>query len=553
MTRQVSTTRASAGLRLGAAISLPISSVQYQNSRPSERLRHKRRRWLRLSLGVVEGLVVITGSAFPATALAGDADTRPTVTVLVYNKTQASAAILAGAEREAGRILGESGVRAVWLDCLDRDSSADLQELCHKGREPIDVVLRLLPGHIQSRLQDTLFGFTFLPTLASVYYEYAVRLAMSDKEVPTILGCAIAHEVGHLLLGPNSHSGGGIMHGEWGPKEFRLALMGELLFTSQQAKLIRAEARRRMNQQAGTPKEQRLATVDQRTEPKVIPRYSKGSRHLEALIRSHVLKLGMALRCTECQHTSWFSLEDLRPRMSCPHCLKKFTFPSGSPPQRNQWAYRVIGPFTTGGFAGGAYCVGAALNFLIEKVARESNWIPSFTMRDAAGKEFEADFGMLARPSRFSHTSSPHLIIGECKSFNRFEKRDFARANEAANLFPGAILCFCTFNEALDKEEIKGLAKLAKQGRKRMDVGKRMNPVLILTARELFSEFKMRDFYSLYGDKADYARGVYMRDDMQELCEFTQQLYLGMPSYHEWLEEKRRKKAARLAALPKPA
>ena len=35
-----------------------------------------------------------------------------------------------------------------------------------------------------------------------------------------------------------------------------------------------------------------------------------------------------------------------------------------------------------------------------------------------------------------------------------------------------------------------------------------MNPILILTARELFSEFKMTDFYSFYGDKADYARAV---------------------------------------------
>jgi len=152
---------------------------------------------------------------------------------------------------------------------------------------------------------------------------------------------------------------------------------------------------------------------------------------------------------------------------------------------------------------------------------------------------------MLAKPSRFSHTSSPHLIIGECKSFNRFEKRDFARAEEAANLFPGAILCFCTFNEALEAEEIKGLTKLAKQGRKRMGVGKQTNSVLILTSRELFPEFKGSDFYSLYGDKADHARGVYRRDDMQGLCEFTQQIYLGMPSYHEWLEEKRRKKEAR--------
>ena len=166
---------------------------------------------------------------------------------------------------------------------------------------------------------------------------------------------------------------------------------------------------------------------------------------------------------------------------------------------------------------------------------------------DRIETEFEADFGVLAKPNRLTHSSSPHLIIGECKSFNRFEKRDFARAKETANLFPGAILCFCTFNEALETEEIKGLAKLANQGRKRMDVGKQMNPVLILTARELFSEFKTSDFYGSYGDQADYARRVYM-GDMQELCEFTQQIYLGMPSYHEWIEEKRRKKAARLAA-----
>jgi len=268
MKQQACTMRRPAALTLTGASRLPIPSVQYQNSRPSESLRHRRRLWLRLSLGVLVGLVAITGFAFPATALADDADTRPTVTVLVYNHTQASGVILA-AEREAERILDEAGVRPVWLDCLDRNSAADPQGLCGKAREPADVVLRLLPGPTPHGFQDTLFGITFLPTLASVYYEYAVGLAKNDKEVPTILGCAIAHELGHLLLGPKSHSGGGIMHGEWGPREFRLALMGGLLFTSQQSKVIQAETRRRMNLQTGTLKEPRLATVDPWAEPRI--------------------------------------------------------------------------------------------------------------------------------------------------------------------------------------------------------------------------------------------------------------------------------------------
>jgi hypothetical protein len=107
-----------------------------------------------------------------------------------------------------------------------------------------------------------------------------------------------------------------------------------------------------------------------------------------------------------------------------------------------------------------------------------------------------------------SQTSAPHLFIGECKSFNRFGERDFARAAQAASLFPGAVLCFCTFNESLEENEIKGLTRLAQQGRKRMDVGKQTNPVLILTGKELFSDLILGDFYSIYGDKADYARDV---------------------------------------------
>jgi len=233
---------------------LPISSVQYGHSGV--------RRWTRSSFGLVVALVAVIGFSLPTSGLAGKEDPSPTVTILVYNHTQASAAILAGAEREAGRILGEAGLQPVWLDCLPRDSAADL-ELCHKAREPIDVVLRVLPGHIQGRLQDTLFGFAFPPALTSVYYEYAGRLASSDTGISLMLGCAIAHEVGHLLLGPNSHSLGGIMHGEWGPTELRLALMGRLLFASQQAKLIRVEARRRLSLHTGALNEQRLATVDQ--------------------------------------------------------------------------------------------------------------------------------------------------------------------------------------------------------------------------------------------------------------------------------------------------
>jgi hypothetical protein len=151
-------------------------------------------------------------------------------------------------------------LRAVWLDCLDRHSARDPQGLCSRAREPADVVIRVLPGPTP----NALFGIAFLPALASVYCEYAVRLAKSGN----------AHDSGvrHCARGrsstawPEQPFRRGIMRGEWRPKELQLALMGRLLFASQQAKVIRAEARRRMNLQTGTPKEQHLATVDPRGE-----------------------------------------------------------------------------------------------------------------------------------------------------------------------------------------------------------------------------------------------------------------------------------------------
>ena len=67
--------------------------------------------------------------------------------------------------------------------------------------------------------------------------------------MPIILGCVIAHEIGHLLLGSNSHSVSGIMQGRWERRQVRQAVTGTLLFTPEQAKLIQAEAQTRMRLQ----------------------------------------------------------------------------------------------------------------------------------------------------------------------------------------------------------------------------------------------------------------------------------------------------------------
>lgn len=280
-------------------------------------------------------------------------------------------------------------------------------------------------------------------------------------------------------------------------------------------------------------------------------------RKLGALTRCNVLRLGMALQCDSCLNSSWFSLEDLRETLHCPRCLTDFSFPAGVPPG-NAWAYRVLGPFATANFAHGAYCVATALHFIEEKIAhRRSTMIPSFEMKKNGQSEFEGDFGAFVAPSAINPITSPYLMLGECKSFNRFEEKDFERARKAAELFPGAVLCFCTFNETLNAAEIRGLKKIVEAGREILDVGMSVNPVLVLTGRELFGQFKFGEFSELYGNDSQMARGMFMRGEIRDLCEFTQRLYLGMRSSHDVRQDKLRKlaikKQTKLASQPPTA
>jgi hypothetical protein len=97
-------------------------------------------------------------------------------------------------------------------------------------------------------LQDSVFGFAIAPALTTVYYESALGFAKYDQaefEAPIVLGCAIAHEIGHLLLGPNRHSVSGIMRARWDRRDIREELQGAMLFTPQQARLMQAEMQRR--------------------------------------------------------------------------------------------------------------------------------------------------------------------------------------------------------------------------------------------------------------------------------------------------------------------
>ena len=73
------------------------------------------------------------GTRVSGTPLWPASDAPPTITVQVSNYSQASPAILAAAEREAGRILGQAGLRASWLECSVAPSTLAPKDPCQKA------------------------------------------------------------------------------------------------------------------------------------------------------------------------------------------------------------------------------------------------------------------------------------------------------------------------------------------------------------------------------------------------------------------------------------
>jgi hypothetical protein len=92
-----------------------------------------------------------------------------------------------------------------------------------------------------------IFGQSFQDAAGEGNYAivYFAGLASSNAGaiVPAgeLLGCVIAHELGHLLLGKDSHSATGLMSAVWQDSELRQAAQGNLFFTAGQGVRMRSQ------------------------------------------------------------------------------------------------------------------------------------------------------------------------------------------------------------------------------------------------------------------------------------------------------------------------
>jgi hypothetical protein len=103
----------------------------------------------------------------------------------------------------------------------------------------------------------------------------------------------------------------------------------------------------------------------------------------------------------------------------------------------------------------------------------------------------------------------------------------------------------------LTKDEVARLRKLAEWGREYVKESRRSRaPVIVLTGTELFTGYSLRDSWEEKGGRHNelISPGHVQLDHLKTLADLTQQLYLGLPAYHDWTEAKWKARRARSAS-----
>lgn len=260
-----------------------------------------------------------------------------------------------------------------------------------------------------------------------------------------------------------------------------------------------------------------------------------GADLYRSLVERGLFQLGYKTQCTHCERSSWYSLSALAAELTCPLCLKKLDAISAvDSNNQGAWHLRTAGPFSVGNYADGSYSVLLALNFFEQDRSLQMTPVLSFAAKhNTTATTLEADLGLLWQETVLGETQDGVLFV-ECKSYNKFERRDYNRMETLAKEFPGAILAFCTLRKKLDSDELREIRRIAKSGMKRWKAERPINPVLVLTGHELFSHVgapQCWDGISI----PDWAKRTHT---LLELCNATQGIHLGLPHWHQtWHKE----------------
>jgi hypothetical protein len=187
-------------------------------------------------------LVAALGSILSTRAAA---DAESPVAVRTFNYARLPAEQLARARVSVESIFRHAGISLHWIECRvpQSDSGAACTEpLAERG----DLILRLIDVVPRTSDRVAVLGSSMLDREQRAGVLMTIDVvpirAIAERaslEAATLLGRAIAHEMGHLLLGSSSHPRSGVMRAFWSHDELRGAKPAHWEFTAVEAARMR--------------------------------------------------------------------------------------------------------------------------------------------------------------------------------------------------------------------------------------------------------------------------------------------------------------------------
>jgi hypothetical protein len=281
---------------------------------------------------------------------------------------------------------------------------------------------------------------------------------------------------------------------------------------------------------------------------------------LENFTKSNVIRLGLETDCPYCNFKNWSTLTDVDYRVTCERCLKPYDFPEATVREHSRnFTYRVVGPFSVPDYGRGSYSALLTLRLL----ERFNSSVVPMTFSTAMklsfdGIEREIDFVAWRGDERLGSENrrAPQLIIGEAKSFGRGEligARDLGKLKTVAAKLPDSVVVISVLRDHFTRTEQKLLKKFVNWGRRVNVHGEPTNPVVLLTAHELTMDYLLSATWKdVGGTHARFADYEHTRTFM-DVADATQQIYLGLSSFHQVRRQYWEKRLARRQSAQKSA
>jgi len=270
----------------------------------------------------------------------------------------------------------------------------------------------------------------------------------------------------------------------------------------------------------------------------------------------NLIRLGLETDCPHCQAANWHSLTAVDYGVTCERCLKRYDFPQAGLGENNRnWHFRVVGPFSVPDYGRGSYSVLLTLRVMqsFGSSLDEMTFSTGVNLK-FDGIDAEADFVAWRRSERHGADIPPDLLIGETKSLGQgdlVKPKDLAKLKAIARKLPGAKLVISVLRDNFTVSEKKWLQQFVKWCRRPDDHWRPTNPVILLTAHELFFEHLISATWEELGEPYKSFVDYEHTRNLHNFADATQRIYLGLPSFHEWREAEWKKRAAKNKRVPR--